>query len=379
MRKWLVCLVLPALLLGACNRDSGPPADEDPVGALVSAIRETSAAEQQSITFSLLSTPESLVAASSEEGTPISAEMAETILGSSISIGAVLGEDEQSIRVSVGVPETEGAEVLVIGQDLYARADVRGLASAFGMDTAVIDQFLDSPTAQEFPFLESGVNGEFLKVEGTEELTGGATGTEQLRNQQDQVLDAITRVIQGDSTVEFAGEDDVGDHFVVTTPVRALYDEMVNLATQLGTSPPTETDIPEGDVTFDAWVADGRLAQLELDLLRLAQDFGTEEIPEGVEQLGTRLAFAYEVEDIEPPEDAVTVTGEQIMGLIFGGAFGGGTEVETEVTPEPDEGGGGEELIDCTVYEDLPPETFEGLPQETLDQLEQICPGIVPE
>ena len=374
MRKWLIILVVPALLLGACNGGGGPAADEDPTGALVAALEETANSEQQTISFSIQSTPESLVAASAEDATPLSPEMAETILGSSISISVIdSGEEGTSLRVSLAVPGSDGAEAIVLGQDLYARADVRGLATAFGQDTAAIDTFLQSEVVQQYPFIESGVNGEFLKIEGTEELTGGTSVTEEVGNQREQVLNSVTEAIREEANVEFEGEDDVGDHFVVSAPAEALYNHFAELAGQLGASPPTETDIPEGDVTFDAWVADGRIAQLEVDAVRLAEEFEGE-IPEGVEELAFRMSFGYEVEEISAPEDAVTVTGEDLMALIFGGAFGGTTDVpeEEEVEPEPTETTG----FDCSDYENLPPETFEGLPQETLDQLEELCPGI---
>ena len=383
MRKWLVCLVLPALLLGACGGSDAPPADEDPLGALIAAFQETAESEQAALTFTIQSTPESLVAASAAEGgTPLSTEMADTILGSSLTVSGTKAEEpeDQSARVTVSVPGTEGAELLVVGQDFYVRADVRGLATAFGQDTAPIDAFLEGEAAAQYPFIESAVNGEFIHIEGAEQFTGGTTGTEELTAQQERVINEFTDAIREEAEVTFEGEDDVGDHFVVSAPLQALAERFSQIASELGAGTPTDvSDVPEGNLTFDVWVADGRVAQIEADVLRLAEEFG-EEAPEGVEQFAIRLAFGYEIEEIAAPEDAVTVTAAEISGLFFGGAFGGGTETDT-ASPEPGTEAtppGGVEF-DCSQYENLPPETFEGLPQETLDQLEQICPGIVPD
>lgn len=392
MRKWLVWLVAPALLAGACSGDNAPASDEDPKGALVSAFEETGTAEEQTVTLTIASTPESLVAASTDQ--PLTPEQAEMILGSSLSIGATKAEEpeDQTAVVRLEVPGTEGAEVLFVEGDLYARADIRGFVEAVGQDPAAIDAFLASPTAQQFPFLEAGANGEFLQIEGTEELAGGSAAGE-LTSQQQQIINEFREALNEEADVSFEGEEDVGDHFVVSISAQALYQRFAEFSAQLGTTglpgasvPPTE-DVPEGDVTVDVWVSDGRLAQLELDLIALGEEFEPEEVPEGVDELAIRLAFEYEVEDVSAPEDAVTVTGEDIVGLIFGGAFGGElpTDLPTETTVTPEPGASpsldtpsGEEVIDCSLYEGLPPETFQGLPQDVIQQLEEICPGIVP-
>lgn len=387
MRKWLALLTIPALLLGACsNEGDAPAAEDDPTGALVAAFEETAASEAQTITISLQSTPESLAAAA--EGSELPPEAAETILGSSITVTGTKAEDpaDQSFRMTLAVPNSDGAEVIFSGGDLYLRADVRGLAEAFGQDTTMIDQFLQSPTAQQAPFLEPAVNGEFIRIEGTEELTGGTGGTAELGQQQEQILREFSEAIRADAEVTSEGEDDVGEHLVVSIPFQTLMQRFTELASQLGgglAPTPPESEVPEGDFTFDVWIADGRVAQMELDIVQLSES-AEGDVPEGVEELAVRMEFSEEAEDITPPEDAVTVTGEQIMGLIFGGAFGGGGfpgDTPTDDTSggggdDTTGGGGGDDI--CSVYEGLPPETFEGLPQETLDQIEQLCPEIVP-
>ena len=370
MRKWFVLLVVPALLAGACNEGSDAPSgEEDPTAALVAAFEETAQAEQQTFTLTIESTPESLTAAA-EGGLP--PEAADIILGSSLTVTATKAEDpaDQSGRVVLNVPDTEGVELVFLGTDVYLRADVRGLLEAFGQDPALVDQFLQSPSAQQATFLEPAANGEFIHIEGTEALTGGA-GTEQLTQQQEQVLQELEAAIQEDATVEFEGSDDAGDHYVVSAPLRDLADRFMRLASELGTGVPPPSvppeDIPEGDVTLDVWVSDERVSQIEVDIVQNAQEFEGD-VPEGVEELAVRLAFSYETEEITAPEAAVTVTAEEIAGLIFGGFAGGGGQ--------PPTGGGGGQGDICSVYEELPPETFEGLPPSEIEQIEQLCPGI---
>jgi hypothetical protein len=382
MRKWLVSLMILSLLAGACS--SAPNPQEDPLGALVAAIEETGKADAQTITLTLQSTPESLVAASEGGVTPA---VAEAILGSSVTFSGTQSDDpeDQSGRIAVSVPGTEGFEMLILGTDVYLRADVRGFASVGGVDPARIDEFLQSPQAQQAPFLQSAADGEFIRIEGADQLagaTGLGGGGQQLTEQQEELLRAFGDAIEQSATVTSEGTDDVGDHLVASIPLRDLYQKSVDIIGRLGLpmAPgqiPPETEIPEGDVLMDVWIADGRVVQFEFDFVRLALEFG-EEIPEGVEQMALRVQLDDEVAEITAPEDAVTVSSEQLMGLIFGGLGGFGGEESVEV-PREVVSPGEVPAFDCSMYEGLPPETFQGLPPEALAELERTCPDVIPD
>ena len=383
MRKLFVWLVVPALLLGACSNE--PSAEEDPTGALVSAFEKTGEADAQTVTISVQSTPESLVALSEGDLTP---ELAETILGSSLTFSGTKSEDpeEQSALVSLSIPDTDGFELLVDGTDLYIRADVRGIVELAGQDPAQIDAFLETPQAQQAPFIEAAANGEFIKIEGADQLAAQAGADPgALTEQQAKLLEEFGKAIEEEASVTSEGSDDVGEHLVASIPLRTLYQKFTEFAGELGTplppgSLPPESEVPEGDFTMDVWINDGEVVQLELDIVALGEEFEGE-IPEGVEDFRIRIGLSSEAEDVSPPDDAVTVTGEELMGLVLGGLGTTGTDTSGgEVTEDTggDTGGntGGE--IDCSIYEGLPPETFDGLPQDTLDQLELLCPGLVP-
>jgi hypothetical protein len=370
MRKWLTGLVGVALLLGACGGDSGGGSSDDPTEALVAAFRSLGEADSQTLTVSLESTPDSLVAAS--EGS-LTAEAAQTIVDSSLAISGTRGEsaDDSASRLSLNIPETEGVELIVLGTDLFFRADVRGLLPVFGQDAAMVDQFVQQAKAQGLDFVEAGINGEFLKIEGIDQLTsqlGVSPGD--LSEQQQKLLDGFGDAIRRDANVTSEGTDDVGEHLVATISVRDAYQSFQELAEQTSPVPgafPPPTEVPDKDISVDAWVNDGRLAQIEFDFLQLS-DFGDEPMPEGVEQLALRVTFAEEAEEVTAPEDAVTVTQQDLQQLFTGGA-----------PSAPPGGGGGQVPADCSQFENLPPEAFEGLPPETLDLIEQQCPGVVPQ
>lgn len=380
MRKWVLWLVIPALLLGACSGGGGETSDADAADVLASAFEAAGQEEATTVTISLASTPESLTAAGVTE------EQADLILGSQFVISGTMTDDAAaaSARIAIEVPGTEGVEMLVDGTDLYLRADVQGLASALGQDTSQIDAFVQQSGAD---FLQAAVDGEFLKFEGADALAGqlGANPGE-MTEQQQQLLEEFGNALKQDAEITSEGEDDVGEHFNVTVPLRSLYRRFMEFASQAGAalppgSLPPESEVPEGDVSADVWVADDKIAQIELDFLQFAKfEEGGEEVPEGVDELALRIGLSYEAPDVSPPDDAVLVTQEDLAGLmgavmgVPGGEIPGGEAPGGEdVTAPP---GTGE--IDCSLYEGLPPETFQGLPPETLSQIEAICPGVVP-
>lgn len=377
MRKWLVCLISATVAVAACSDDSAdaPVGREDTGAPLVAALEQSAAAEEQTITLTIESTPQSLAAAVEARGIP--REAAETILDSSLTISRAPGKGAagRNGRIALEVPGTEGGEVVFAAGDLFLRADVRGLADALGQDMTMIDLFLESAAADEVPFLETVLDGGFIRIEGTQELPGNAGATDQLAQQQEQLLRELADAIRTDARVTVQGKDDVGEHFVVSIPFAHVYRRLVDLSARLGghlTTPSPGVEVPEGDLEVDAWVSDGRLARIEVDLARLDEQTKGD-LPDEVEELALRMDFSDRAEAISAPRKAVTVPGEQLMALIFGGGLPG--DVPTDA---PDDPGGGGDAFDCSPYEGLPPETFEGLPQDVLDQLEQTCPEVVP-
>ena len=379
MRKFWVLLVVPALLLGACGGGGDDAAEEDPKGTLTTAFENLGKADAQEVTLSLQSTADSLTALSEGE---LDEEMAEKILGSSITVAGEETDDPSSARVRLAfdVEGTEGAEILVLGEEFYARADVRGLAEAFGQDDAAVDQLVQQAESQGVDFLGPAVEGEYLRLEGAKDLFKqfGAQPQEATA-QQERLAAELGDAIKDDAEVTSEGEDDVGAHLVMTASVRDLYSHFMEFADELGTVPtgtlPPKSEVPEGDLSLDAWVEDDRLVQLEFDLLQLQQFEDAEDFPEGVEELAIRLELEEDFEAIEAPEDAVTVTQAELQQIVAG-AMGAGSSATGRATGVAPPGGAGG--IDCASFDNLPPEALEGLPPGQLEQLEALCPGIAP-
>jgi hypothetical protein len=387
-------MLVVAVFLVACNDDGGSGAEpsEDAKATLTSAFSTLGEADAQSLTLSIASDPESLATLSDGQ---VTEEQADLILNSSVTIEGSKSDDpaDQAARVAVNVEGTDGAEIVVAGTDLYVRADVAGLAETFGADQADLREAITKAQSQA-DFIGPLANGDFVKFEGVGDLAGQFGAPAGDSSQQEQLVRQFAEAIEAEASVASEGTDDVGEHLVASIPLRALYERLVNLAPQLGQGlppgmvPPAE-EIPEGDLTLDVWVADDKVVQVEFDLIQVGEfaEKSDEENPfEGVEQFALRVAFSDDVGEITAPEAATVVTAEDIEALIgsllgFGGAVppGGAIPGGGEIPGGGGGGGGGGAPgLDCSIYEDLPPETFESLPPEVLQELKSICPDVVP-
>jgi hypothetical protein len=389
MRKWLGLLLVAGLFLGACNDEGGGEPSEDAKATLVSAFEAMGEADAQSVTVSIASDPESLSTLS--EGA-ITEDQAATVLGSSITVDATNAEDpaDRAVRVVVNIEGTDGVEFVVVGSDLYLRADVQGFIETFGLDDSGLQTAIAQAEAQGLAFVRPLASGEFVKFSGATDLASGASPAPDAAQQQ-ELLKQFGDAIEAEATVTSEGTDDVGEHLVATVPLRALYQRLISLFPQAGGGlppgmlPPAE-QIPDRNLSLDVWVADGKVAQIEFDVTQLgqfAEESGEENPFEGVNQFALRVVLSEDVDEIAAPEAATEVSAEQLQSLfgslLFGGA-GEGAVPGGGPAPGGGGGGGGGDVpgLDCSIYQDLPQEAFDQIPPETLDQLEALCPGVVP-
>jgi hypothetical protein len=389
MRRLFALMVVAAFFIGACDSGGGGgESSEDPKQTLASAFEAMGEVDAQSVTISVASDPESLTTLSNGA---VTQEQADLLLGSSITIEGTNTDDPASraARVVFNVEGTDGIEIIVVGSDLYARVDAGGLVGAFGADEGALRTAIAQAEAQGLTFMRPLAEGEFVKFTGAADM-GAAAGAPDTA-QQEELLKQFGDALEEEATVTSEGSDDVGEHLVASLPLRDLYQRLLDLAPQTGQNlppglvPPAE-EIPEGELTLDVWVADGRVAQIEFDVTQVGQfatQEGGEDPFEGVEQFALRVTLSDDVGEIAAPEAAAEVSAQELQAL-FGQLFFGASP-GTAVPPEGGGGGGdlgggggGDVGLDCSIYEDLPPETFDGLPQETLDQLESFCPGVVP-
>jgi hypothetical protein len=373
LKRLLALLLGSALLLAACGGDSGPDPAQDPKGALINAVK---ALGDSGVTvgLSINSTPEDISLLSEGDMAP---DQAQKLLDSSLTI-STNGETEpenQQFELAANVAGLENAvELKIVAEVLYVRLAVRELAAEFGADTSQLDA-IAAQAPPGFEFLGPAIEGQWLSMTGFSELAeqfGGLAGTseEQAASEEEarQFADRVAEILQQSSTVTNEGSDDTGEHLVATIAIRDFYERVVDALgafggladASLGQLPPP-SEVPDQDISLDAWVDGGRLVQLEFDVTQLG-DLPDSDFPEGVDTFALRLTFEEFGGDIEIPADTTPVDLTALMQGLMGGLGGG--------IPE---GTGGD------VEGDLPEDFCDqlvGAPEEVVSQFAEECPEL---
>jgi hypothetical protein len=379
MRKVLGVLLAGALVLGACSDggDGGPDPADDPKGALIEAFNDLSEGDGVSLTLSLDTDEESLQALASEDGAELPDETAEAIVDSSLTFGANNATEPEDAQAEIlfELGGEEAAAIVLDGYDLYAHANVRYMLETFGQDPAVVDQQLAN-LPPGFDFVNQAVDNEWIHLTGLEQLLqqseqGGTGGMPNLSEQQQQMFDELSQALDENSEVSEGDEEGPGTHLEAKVDIKGMARAFEDIAGQLGQLPggatqiPTGTDdLPEGDFILDAWVEDGSLTQVRIDMLKNAEAIEPgEEIPEGVEEFGILLAIEEFDGEVETPDDAVEVSFEEIIGAFMGGL--GGT-TGTDTGPGGGAGSGTEDICEAVAE----------LPADQQEAYKDICPDL---
>jgi hypothetical protein len=375
MRKLLISAVAAALLLGACGGDDGgPDPADDPKGALTNAIEALNDYEGVTMTMSVDSDTDSLVALS--EGS-LSDEQAQQILDSGLTITSKSAEDpaDAQAEIAVDIAGTDGAvEMKFVDNTLYARADVAGIMETFGQDSSQLDAFEQQASGQPgFEFVGPALHGEWIAMKGFEQAFqqfGGAQASEPTEAQK-KAIETFTSALQGSANVETGDLEGPGQNIVATVPLRDVYDNFVQLADELGASAttpmPPASEVPDENLRLDTWVEDGQLTQVALDFKQFANYEGADPIPEGADKFALILGLEEFTGDVQAPDDATQVDLSQVMQSFLGTGLG------TDTAPGGTTGTS-DEL--CNELE----EQLQGQPQDVVDQFKDLygaqCPDL---
>ena len=374
MKKAGALLLASALLMGACA--GGESESEDPKATLISAMETTGESEGLTFDLSLQSTRESLDALASDDGgSGMEPEDAEKILSSSITMSTLGSGEDGSFEMVVNVAGEDDFEMKAVDKVLYMRADVEGLVETFGGDPAQIDAGVQQAEAQGLTFVRPAAEGEWVSIEGLEEVAQQMTGqSPPPLPEQEKLIADLTESFENSASVTSEGQEDKGEHLIVTVPLRETYESFKEDLAQLGEQLPLAqfpdaTEIPDEEVTLDVWVDDGRVTQILFDFLQLAKlSDDPEEIPEGVEEFAFLAAIDEFDDEIEAPEDAVAIDPQQIFGLL-GSFFMGGMGSSGSASSSAPAGDVGAEF-NCN--------DLKGAPPEVLAQFAEECPQLQP-
>ncbi|MFN2388904.1 MAG: hypothetical protein ABR575_04780 [Actinomycetota bacterium] len=375
MKKILVWMAALALVAAGCASETAQQAQEDPKGTLVGALEAMGETAGQSVTLTLASDTASLQALGADSGDTLSAEDAQKILDSSLTISANSAEDPADARAefTMNIAGLEDAVAMkVIGTSFYLRADVRGLAEEFGLPAAQLQQMEAYGQQSGLTFIQPAIDGEWLAITGLDKLAQsmGVPSPAATNDAQAKATKELTEAVKELATVTSAGEDDAGAHLVATLAIRKLYERFVTIAQGAFPLPgpvPPASEIPDENVKVDVWVDDDRVTQVEFDFLQIQNFVEGEEIPEGVEQLALRMTLADFDGEVEAPADAVEVDPQQVIQTLFGGM--GATTGTSSVTAPAGKVKGGSG--------DFPCEYLKGEPREVLLQFKKECPELL--
>jgi hypothetical protein len=375
MRKLLISAVAAALLLGACGGDDGgPDPADDPKGALTNAIEALNDYEGVTMTMSVDSDTDSLVALS--EGS-LSDDQAQQILDSGLTITSKSAEDpaDAQAEIAVDIAGTDGAvEMKFVDNTLYARADVADIMDTFGQDSSQLDAFEQQASGQPgFEFVGPALHGEWIAMKGFEQAFqqfGGAQASEPTEAQK-KAIETFTAALQDSANVETGDLEGPGENIVATVPLRDVYDNFVDLAGELGASAttpmPPASEVPNEDLRIDTWVEDGRLTQVALDFKQFANYEGADPIPEGADKFALILGLEEFTGDVQAPDDATQVDLSQVMQSFLGTGLG------TNTAP------GGTTGTSDELCNELEAQ-LQGQPQDVVDQFKDLygaqCPDL---
>lgn len=343
MRKLLAVMAAATMLMAACGGDDkgGASGGGTPKERLTAALEANQDAGPRTVTMSLDSDTESLVALSEGD---ITEDTANKILDSSISISSN-GESDPTkteFAFAINIAGNTDIEFRYIDQILYFRVDVDSLLDLAGPDakaeaTQQINAAVQQAKAQGLDFVENAVNGDWIALTGLDALLSQLGMNATPSAEQQQAIEGVLAAISEDATVTSEGTDDLGEHLVATANLRNMAESVDDLFKSVfGSSVPTDqldidpNDVPDADFDFDIWIDDGTVKQMEIDILQIAEIAAPdEEIPNGVNKLAFKVAVDDFSGEFEVPDGAVEVNVTELiqkfMGALGGTGSAGGT------------------------------------------------------
>jgi hypothetical protein len=379
-------LLLAAALVGAACSGGDQEAAENPKQAFSDALDAFADYEGVTLVMTIEADPSDLASADTPEAA------AEALVDSSLTVSAKGGTAEDSqVALAFDIAGNEDAvELRGVGGAFYLRADVRGLVDTFEGDMAEIDAAVQQASAAGFDFAQAMVDGEWIGVEGVDELAQqfGLPQPTPDAEEAAAFADRIAAVFDENARVTSEGTDDVGAHLTVTVPLSETAEELAGALQSFGGGAAGALpasgleEVPDADIPVDVWISDGRLVQVEFDFVAIAQELG-EPAPEDVDELGLRMEIDEFTGDVEAPEDFVEIDLQQILQGFFGAASpstGGVTQPVVEVPGDrevvvPELG------LACSDLEGIPSDQIEAFLEASgqpgaLKKVREACPEL---
>lgn len=335
---------LLAATLAACGSGSGARnasdsrglAPQDAFAKAVTALQDGAALDLKG---HLAVSDADLQAIAQKGGGTLSASQARYVTSGDVEIisrttdGSKLSAAKPGAQAGSLVVHTDGSAIIelrVIGNLLFARADVKKIGELGGTAASRIDSQLQSVPPQ-LPFLKDAAAGKWLKIDAKQAgdlaktYGGGAIPSadpQAAARARDQLLADLNRDVKATR----APDTDRGDHLVLTGSSKALVADLTKAGASVipgGSQTLHPNSVTDKPVTLDAYVKDGKLALLSIELSQFAQDKALAKF-DG-KKLPLELAFSSAAPAVDAPAGAVTVDLSSLAQQLGSGLSAGPT------------------------------------------------------
>ena len=308
--------------LVACGGSSGGGSVK---GDVLTGIDGIAGADRLTTTIRLDTTPATLQTLAQSSGSTLSNGLASALAGASIVVERAKSGGGSALDIQVAAGGATVVELRAVDKTLFLQGDVRGILTLVGKPKIYAN--LKAQTKSMPSFVQAAVTGQWVSLpaatlDSLATLTGGTPASSAPGNGP-KLLGDLKRAIDKDVTVTKSGTDSRGTHYLLHADTKALAND---LRTSLSGSLPggsaisqrVPTNVKHQTFSFDAWVKDGLLSELSINLLQFGD---TSKVPSGT-TLPLSITFTKTGGDISAPTGATPVDLTQLGTLI--GALQGG-------------------------------------------------------
>jgi len=349
-RRWMaVCVAGATLAVAACgggggssssaSSSSGASAGGSSGGSsnsLTGALESFDKHGDQTITLSFYGDTSELSALSKPSSSTDAKTMGtvEKLLpGGSITVNIESGAaGTGKFELALNLPgDTKALDLISSAGTEYLRADVKGIAGAVGAnDSKLLSEA--SGIESTLPWVGPLIAGNFVSVTGksfaslaksfgSSGASGAATTATSVPFNEKDVIDSLKTALTANAQITDEGSDSVGEHYQIVAQPQQLAQALYAALSKVGGPFASEMTKAQADVsklstkpvTVGAWVKDGSLAQVQLDL----RQFDTTGTPPA-NPLGLQIDFASEAGSITIPTNATVVDLSSLANMFSG-------------------------------------------------------------
>ncbi|KDN83215.1 hypothetical protein [Kitasatospora cheerisanensis] len=239
------------------------------------------------------------------------------------------------------------ADVRIVGDKLYLKADVRGLARMGGQDTGEIDQLMAQLPPEAAP-VKDVVDGKWVSMDlkklreasekekgsgsplGGNPLTGSPLGAMPSFDpaEMQRFGDTVKAVVSKNITVEEKGKSGDADVIQVSAPARPLVEGLMKAVEKLASGssafPPIPSDdmpeVPDRKFAADVLIKGGKAQAVTFDLMQFADK------PDAAAHFPLRLGFVSDAPAVTAPAGATEFDLSKLQEAAAKLAAAGGSE-----------------------------------------------------